>query len=74
MDEEKGRTGKSDYMIASGTKTGEMSLPPLCVIEAKKADLDEGWTQALAEMVATAIKGAKVCCAVVTTGNIWEQA
>ncbi|ETR65197.1 MAG: hypothetical protein OMM_14652, partial [Candidatus Magnetoglobus multicellularis str. Araruama] len=72
VDENKGLTGNPDYLIASRTKTGEMSLPPLCVIEAKKADFDEGWTQALAEMVAVAIKGAKVCYGVVTTGKIWE--
>ena len=72
VDEDKGLTGKPDYLIASKTKTGEMSLPPLCIIEAKKADFDEGWTQALAEMVAASIKGAKVCYGVVTTGKIWE--
>lgn len=72
VDEDRGLTGTPDYLIASRTKTGEMSLPPLCVIEAKKADFDEGWTQALAEMVAAAIKGAKVCYGVVTTGKIWE--
>jgi len=72
VDEDKGLTGKPDYLIASRTKTGEMSLPPICVIEAKKADFDEGWTQALAEMVAAAIKGAEVCYGVVTTGKIWE--
>ena len=72
VDENKGLTGKPDYLIASKTKTGEMSIPPLCIIEAKKADFDEGWTQALAEMVAASIKGVKICYGVVTTGKIWE--
>ena len=72
VDEDKGLTGKPDYLIASKTKIGEMSLPPLCIIEAKKANFDEGWTQALAEMVAASIKGVKVCYGAVTTGKIWE--
>jgi hypothetical protein len=72
VDEDKGLTGKPDYLIASKTKIGEMSLPPLCIIEAKKADFDDGWAQALAEMVAASTKGAKVCYGAVTTGKIWE--
>ncbi len=72
VDEDKGLTGKPDYLVASRIKTGEMSLPPLCIIEAKKADFDDGWAQALAEMVAASIKGAKVCYSAVTTGKIWE--
>lgn len=33
---------------------------------------DEGWSQALAEMVAATIKVAEVCYGAVTTGKIWE--
>ena len=46
-------------------------LSYLCVIEAKQEKFDEGWPQALAEMVAASRQGVKVCYASVTTGDIW---
>lgn len=72
VDEEKGLVGEPDYLIAPTTKYGAMAQPALCVIEAKRDDFDEGWTQALAEMVASSLLGAKLCYAVVTTGAIWQ--
>jgi len=62
--------GEPDYLIARRSKYGGMEKPSLCVIEAKRDDFDGGWTQALAEMVASS--GADTCYAVVTTGKIWE--
>ncbi len=49
-----------------------MGVPPLCIVEAKKDNFEEGWTQALAEMVAASLQGGKICLSVVTTGNFWE--
>jgi hypothetical protein len=72
VDKEKGLVGEPDYLIAPATEYGGMALPPLCIIEAKKQDWDEGWTQALAEMVAASLKGAERCYSVVTTGKIWQ--
>ena len=72
VDKEKGLVGEPDYLVAPATDYGGMELPPLCIIEAKKQDWDEGWTQALAEMVAASIKGANICYSVVTTGKIWQ--
>ena len=72
VDKEKGLMGEPDYLIAPATDYGGMALPPLCIIEAKKQDWDEGWAQALAEMVAASIKGANICYSVVTTGKIWQ--
>jgi hypothetical protein len=72
VDKEKGLVGEPDYLIAPATDCGGMALPPLCIIEAKKQDWDQGWTQALAEMIAANIKGANVCYGVVTTGKIWQ--
>lgn len=72
VDEEKGLVGEPDYLIAPQTKYGSMEKPSLCVIEAKRDDFDSGWTQALAEMVASSILGAETCYAMVTTGKIWE--
>jgi hypothetical protein len=72
VDKEKGLVGEPDYLIAPVTDYGGMELPPLCIIEAKKQDWDEGWTQALAEMVAASIKGANIGYSIVTTGKIWQ--
>jgi len=72
VDEEQGLVGEPDYLIAPKTKYGAMARPSLCVIEAKKDDFDEGWTQALSEMVASSILGAPICYGIVTTGAIWQ--
>lgn len=72
VDKKNDLVGEPDYLIAPKTKYGGMSIPPLCVIEAKKEKFDEGWAQALAEMIAASIKGASISYGVVTTGKIWE--
>jgi len=72
VDKDKGLVGEPDYLIAPVTDYGGMGIPPLCIIEAKKQDWDEGWTQALAEMFAASIKGASICYSAVTTGKIWQ--
>ena len=72
VDKEKGLVGEPDYLIAAKTKYGDMDIPPLCVIEAKKDDFDEGWTQALAEMIAASKQDQKICYSIVTTGKTWE--
>lgn len=72
VDKGKDLAGEPDYLIAPKTKYGGMAVPPLCVIEARKEKFDQGWAQALAEMVAASMLGAKVCYGVVTTGRIWE--
>ncbi|MCP4344316.1 MAG: hypothetical protein GY795_02180 [Desulfobacterales bacterium] len=72
VDKEKGLIGEPDYLIAPVTDYGGMDIPPLCIIEAKKQNWDEGWTQALAEMVAVSVKGADICYGIVTTGKIWQ--
>jgi len=66
-----GLKGEPDYLIAPKIKYRSMALPPLCVIEAKQEKFDEGWAQALAEMVAASKQGVKICYASVTTGDIW---
>jgi hypothetical protein len=72
IDEKKGLVGEPDYLIAPRTKYGGMARPSLCVIEAKRDNFDEGWTQALAEMVASSLLDADICYGVVTTGKTWE--
>jgi hypothetical protein len=72
IDKDKGLTGEPDYLIAPKNKYGGMATPSLCVIEAKKENFDEGWTQALAEMIASVTTN--ICYGIVTTGNFWEFA
>lgn len=72
VDVEKGLIGEPDYLVAPISKYGDMARPALCVIEAKQEKFDEGWAQALAEMVASNLLGAKLCYSMVTTGKVWE--
>jgi hypothetical protein len=72
VDKENDLIGEPDYLIAPKTKYGGMAVPPICIIEAKKERFDEGWAQALAEMVASSLQGIKVSYGIVTTGKIWE--
>ncbi len=72
VDQEKGLVGEPDYLVAPRTKYGDMGTPPLCIVEAKKDNFEEGWTQALAEMVAASLQGREECYGVVTTGKIWQ--
>jgi hypothetical protein len=74
IDKENGLTGEPDYLIAPKNKYGGMTTPSLCVIEAKKENFDEGWTQALAEMIASASLITHICYGIVTTGNFWQFA
>jgi len=77
VDKAQGLVGEPDYLIAARSKYGTMNIPPLCVIEAKQEKFDEGWAQALAEMVAAAIQADKqlgTYYAIVTTGKYWEFA
>lgn len=71
VDQERGLVGEPDYLVAPKTKYGDMGVPPLCIVEAKKDNFEEGWTQALAEMVAASIQGREKCYSVVTNGNTW---
>ncbi|MCI5192748.1 MAG: hypothetical protein D3915_06420 [Candidatus Electrothrix sp. AU1_5] len=71
VDQEQGLVGEPDYLVAPRTKYGDMGVPPLCIVEAKKDNFEQGWTQALTEMVAASLQGADICYGVVTTGNIW---
>jgi len=74
VDKEKGLVGEPDYLIASMTEQALMSVPPICVIEAKQDQFEEGWAQALAEMIAASSQGLEICYGVVTTGKAWEFA
>ena len=72
VDVDKGLAGEPDYLIAPRTKYGDMARPALGVIEAKQEKFEEGWAQALAEMVASSLLGTDICYSAVTTGSAWE--
>lgn len=77
VDPDNDLSGTPDFLVAPTTDIrGELGVPPLCIIEAKKAywdpDWDQGWAQALAEMYAASTQGATRCYAVVTTGDDWQ--
>ena len=72
VDPENDLIGEPDYLIAPRTKQGGMLTPPICVMEAKKENWDEGWAQTLAEMIAASKQGAALCYGIVTTGKAWE--
>ncbi|MCI5134424.1 MAG: hypothetical protein D3920_04975 [Candidatus Electrothrix sp. AW2] len=72
-----------DLSFINETTICEKIISPVLNIVAKKYDqlnvwshvrdnFDEGWTQALAEMVASFLTGASLCYGVVTTGKTWE--
>jgi hypothetical protein len=72
VDKERDLDGEPDYLIAPYAKNGGMSIPPLCIMEAKQENWKKGWAQALAVMVAASTQGAKVCYGAVTTGVLWQ--
>ncbi|MEN8214884.1 MAG: hypothetical protein ABFS56_00585 [Pseudomonadota bacterium] len=74
VDKENGLVGEPDYLIAPMTDQALMSTPPICVIEAKQEKIEEGWAQALAEMIAASSQGIDISYGVVTTGKAWEFA
>jgi len=72
VDKERDLDGEPDYLIAPYAKNGGMSIPLLCIMEAKQENWKKGWAQALAEMYAASVQGAKVCYGAVTTGVLWQ--
>jgi len=72
VDEKLNLYGKPDYLIAPYADNGGISIPPLCIIEAKEKDWKKGWAQALAEMYAVSTQGTAICYGVVTTGEFWQ--
>ncbi len=72
VDEKNDLAGRPDFLVAPKTKQGRMDVPPLCIVEAKRQDWEQGWAQALAEMYAASTQGANICYAVVTSGKAWE--
>lgn len=73
VDPDNDLSGIADFLVAPiNNISGEFGISPICVVEAKKADWDQGWAQALAEMYAASTQGATMCYGIVTTGEEWQ--
>jgi hypothetical protein len=73
---EEGLTGVPDFLIAPVSKTGfSFTNPIVCIAEVKKENFDEGWTQALCEMIAAQKYNnnpQKIIYGIATGGSIWQ--
>ena len=76
ISEEEGLVGIPDFLIAPSSDIGTtFTKPIICVTEAKKENFNEGWAQALAEMIAAQRFNQtpdKDIYGIVTTGLFWQ--
>ncbi len=78
VDEKVGLIGVPDFLIAPASPIGTtFTKPVICVAEAKKENFNEGWAQALSEMIAAQNfnqDDSMEVFGIVTTGSIWQFA
>jgi hypothetical protein len=76
VSEEDGLVGVPDFLIAPASKIDTLfKSPVICVAEAKKENLNEGWAQTLAEMIAAQRfnqNEEREIYGIVTTGELWQ--
>ncbi|MCB1190496.1 MAG: hypothetical protein H7A23_16005 [Leptospiraceae bacterium] len=76
VSQEEGLTGIPDFLIAPISKTGvNFTSPVVCISEVKKENFDEGWTQALCEMIAAQRfndNPQKIIYGIATSGEVWK--
>jgi len=76
ISEEDGLVGIPDFLIAPSSDIGTtFTHPVICVAEAKKENFNEGWAQALSEMIAAQRfnqKPEQAIYGIVTTGLFWQ--
>jgi len=76
VSEEEGLVGVPDFIIAPASEIGTtFRRPIICIAEAKKDNFNEGWAQALAEMIASQKFNSdeeSEVFGIVTTGNFWQ--
>lgn len=76
VSEEEGLIGVPDFLVAPASPIGTTFVKPvICVAEVKKENFNEGWAQALAEMIASQRFNENKECeifGIVTTGSIWQ--
>lgn len=73
---EDGLTGIPDFLIAPVSKTGvSFTNPIVCIAEVKRENFEEGWTQALCEMIAAQRLNnnpQKTIYGIATSGKFWQ--
>jgi hypothetical protein len=76
ISEEEGLVGIPDFLIAPSSDIGTtFTRPVVCVAEAKKENFNEGWAQALSEMIAVQRfnqTSEQDIYGIVTTGLFWQ--
>lgn len=76
ISEEEGLVGVPDFLIAPISELGiTFTRPVICIAEAKKENFNEGWAQALAEMIAAQRFNQtpeQDIYGIVTTGLFWQ--
>lgn len=76
VSEADGLVGIPDFLLAPASDIGTtFTKPVICVAEAKKENFNEGWAQALAEMIAAQRFNEaedRELFGLVTTGNFWQ--
>jgi hypothetical protein len=76
VSESEGLTGIPDFLLAPTSKTGfTFTSPVVCVAEVKKENFEEGWTQALSEMIAAQKFNKtteKPIYGIATSGSMWQ--
>lgn len=78
VDEEKGLTGRCDFIFSASQVQYAIEAPIMMVVEAKNDNINSGLGQCMAEMIAARLfnerEGRPPVCVygVVTTGSIWR--
>lgn len=78
VDEERGLTGRCDYLLSASSVQYSLVAPVLAVVEAKNENLNVGLGQCMAEMIASQLfnhnEGTPrpVIYGAVTTGSVWK--
>lgn len=78
IDEERGLTGRCDFLISASSDQYTVEAPVLAVVEAKNDNINSGLGQCMAEMIASQIFNANegvsksVIYGSVTTGSVWR--
>ena len=78
VDEEKGLTGRCDFILSASEVQYAIEAPVLAVVEAKNENINSGLGQCMAEMIAAQLfnerEGKNPVCVygAVTTGSVWR--
>lgn len=78
VDRDRGLNGFCDFLFSRSTTSYIIQAPILMLVEAKKGELDVGWGQCVAEMVAAQIfnqskdKPLPIIYGGVTSGKLWQ--